>query len=293
MAKQVLPVNFTDDLLAESMDGKRKYRIIDNGDGTVSLEDVSEYLQTGSAFGAGQINSTNQAVNESVDKDKILKTLEEVSASTDSDAVVGRGAVAELNQNMTNHITVNTNAFAGYPLATAIGKLLASFAEVGTYSGRFKTSDGWYTIHCFYAGDSGKNSGYVSDIADASKAYVFSGSAGADAVLKKLGEPTITTGGNSSSYTIPSDGKAIIFYTASFYNREGATHSGNMGSYTIKLGNTTINSGSASTPNSKNGFGFNDMWVGDVKKGQVVTLTTSAGGWMTATNVHIRVAMLT
>lgn len=100
MAKQVLPVNFTDDLLAESMDGKRKYRMIDNGDGTVSLEDVSEYLQMGSVFGAGQINSTNQAVNESVDKDKILKTLEEVSASTDSDAVVGRGAVAELNQNM-------------------------------------------------------------------------------------------------------------------------------------------------------------------------------------------------
>lgn len=100
MAKQVLPVNFTDDLLAESMDGKRKYRIIDNGDGTVSLEDVSEYLQMGSAFGAGQINSTNQAVNESVDKDKILKTLEEVSASTDGDAVVGRGAVAELNKNM-------------------------------------------------------------------------------------------------------------------------------------------------------------------------------------------------
>lgn len=100
MAKQVLPVNFKDDLLAESMDGKRKYRMIDNGDGTVSLEDVSEYLQTGSTFGAGQINSTNQAVNDSVDKDKILKTLEEVSASTDSDAVAGRGAVAELNKNM-------------------------------------------------------------------------------------------------------------------------------------------------------------------------------------------------
>ena len=47
MAKQVLPVNFTDDLLAESMDGKRKYQMIDNGDGTISLEDVSEYLQMG------------------------------------------------------------------------------------------------------------------------------------------------------------------------------------------------------------------------------------------------------
>lgn len=141
MAKQVLPVNFKDDLLAESMNGKRKYRMIDNDDGTISLEDVSEYLQTGSTFGAGQINSTNQAVNDSVDKDKVLKTLEEVSASTDSDAVVGRGAVAELNQNMGN-CKFSSDANGAYVTYTANGSTVKKkLGEVQrTYLGSVGTS---------------------------------------------------------------------------------------------------------------------------------------------------------
>ena len=157
MAKQVLPVNFTDDLLAESMDGKRKYQMIDNGDGTISLEDVSEYLQMGSVFGAGQINSTNQAVNESVDKDKILKTLEEVSASTDSDAVVGRGAVAELNQNFrdgVNTIVSAVNTKTGSALTGA--NTPAEIAEVIT---NIETAKNMLLISCH---DGGANSSQMS-----------------------------------------------------------------------------------------------------------------------------------
>lgn len=61
-----LPTNYLDDILAQSMNGKRKYRIT-RADGTfeeVTLEDVSEYEQVGSNFGAGDINKTNQEVNE-------------------------------------------------------------------------------------------------------------------------------------------------------------------------------------------------------------------------------------
>ena len=41
-----LPTNYKDDVLGDSMDGKRRYRVIENSDGTISLEDVTEYSQT-------------------------------------------------------------------------------------------------------------------------------------------------------------------------------------------------------------------------------------------------------
>lgn len=97
MAKQTLPTNFKDDILSSSMGGKRKYLLIDNGDGTYSLEDVTEYTQTGSDFGAGQINATNQAVNESCDKADVIDDLEDVVANQASGMIAGAKAVAELN----------------------------------------------------------------------------------------------------------------------------------------------------------------------------------------------------
>ena len=44
-------------------DGLKKYKEIDNGDGTISLEDVTEYSQEGSSYGAEDINELNKTVN--------------------------------------------------------------------------------------------------------------------------------------------------------------------------------------------------------------------------------------
>lgn len=63
-----LPTNYKDDVLGDSMDGKRRYRVIENSDGTISLEDVTEYSQTGSDFGAFDINQTNEEVNKMLPK---------------------------------------------------------------------------------------------------------------------------------------------------------------------------------------------------------------------------------
>lgn len=63
MAKPILPTNFLDDIMNVSMNGKRRYNLINNPDGTISLEDVTKYDQVGSAFGGGQINQTNAVVN--------------------------------------------------------------------------------------------------------------------------------------------------------------------------------------------------------------------------------------
>ena len=57
MAKNVLPVDFQDDILAESMNGRRKYQMITNSDGTVSFVDVTEYTQVGSNFGQAQVKA--------------------------------------------------------------------------------------------------------------------------------------------------------------------------------------------------------------------------------------------
>lgn len=93
MAKNVLPVDFQDDILTEDMDGRRRYQMITNADGTVSFVDVTEYTQVGSNFGQAQINATNEAVNESADKNKIIDTKADLMANTQAGMIAGASAV--------------------------------------------------------------------------------------------------------------------------------------------------------------------------------------------------------
>ena len=106
MAKNVLPVDFQDDILAESMNGRRKYQMITNSDGTVSFVDVTEYTQVGSNFGQAQVNATNEAVNESADKNKIIDDKDDLVANSQAGMIAGALAVKaireELNQNLSN-----------------------------------------------------------------------------------------------------------------------------------------------------------------------------------------------
>lgn len=52
--------NYKDDMF----EGRRKYRMIDNNDGTYSFEDVTNYLQKGDYYGAAEVNATNGAIND-------------------------------------------------------------------------------------------------------------------------------------------------------------------------------------------------------------------------------------
>lgn len=58
-----LKTDYKDDVLDTTQNTRRKYQMINNGDGTVSFEDVTEYLQQGDSFGADDINDTNEEVN--------------------------------------------------------------------------------------------------------------------------------------------------------------------------------------------------------------------------------------
>ena len=111
MAKQTLPTNFTDDILDASMGGKRRYNLIQNSDGTVSLEDVTDYTQVGSDFGAGQINATNQAVNESCDKADVIDDYDDLVANKAPGKIAGALAVAGLIGKLNVYETSNNGGW--------------------------------------------------------------------------------------------------------------------------------------------------------------------------------------
>lgn len=108
MAKATLPTNYQDDILNVSTEGKRKYRMVYNDDGTVSFDDVTPYDQEGSDFGAGDINATNEAVNQSLDKAKVIDDLETIQAVTNEGFVMGALAGKALNESLGTYYDEDT-----------------------------------------------------------------------------------------------------------------------------------------------------------------------------------------
>lgn len=73
-----LRTDFKDDIINTEISDKRRYEMIDNPDGTISLEDMTTYYQIGSMYGAEQINKTNETINALIDKtSKIDNTPDE------------------------------------------------------------------------------------------------------------------------------------------------------------------------------------------------------------------------
>ena len=143
MAKQTLPTNFKDDILSSSMGGKRRYNLIQNDDGTYSLEDVTDYTQTGSDFGAGQINATNKAVNESCDKANVIDSLNDIVANQANGMIAGAKAVAELNGTESAELRNNFNNLFGY--AERRGKIVSITSVFTSNQWTYQDSD-WVTI---------------------------------------------------------------------------------------------------------------------------------------------------
>lgn len=59
-----LPIYFKDDIINTDVNERRKYRMIQNDDGTVSFEDVTDYLQEGDSFGGKEINNASKEFNQ-------------------------------------------------------------------------------------------------------------------------------------------------------------------------------------------------------------------------------------
>lgn len=65
-----LPVDFKDDIINPEFGERRKYNMIHNADGTISFEDVTEYLQRGSIFGSKEVVDANKTINSIIEKSK-------------------------------------------------------------------------------------------------------------------------------------------------------------------------------------------------------------------------------
>lgn len=183
MARQVLPINFQDDVLSTSMNGKRRYRLLQQSDGAYILEDVTTYDTVGSTFGASQINQTNQAVNQSADKDDVLVTMEEIEANTDNKKIAGANTVKQLSSELYTPVS-GTGAMS---IAQAVTHICENFV------GRQRSARGRFACPDFIGGfdiisdESGNCSGTIVSESEA-LSYSFFRRAGADAVLKKLGD---------------------------------------------------------------------------------------------------------
>ena len=127
MAKSTVPVNFKDDIMNSAMNGKRRYRMINNSDGTISLEDVTTYDQVGSNFGAAQMNATNQAVNAAADASKIIDDIDAIRALTQEGYMAGALALKQVDDSLTaykpifnsGYIPVHSIAYGEYVILTA------------------------------------------------------------------------------------------------------------------------------------------------------------------------------
>ena len=79
-----LKENYVDDILNTSKNTKRKYNMLQNGDGTVSFEDVTEYSQNGDNFGSADVNAITKAINELAkagNYEEIIPTLSDYNSS--------------------------------------------------------------------------------------------------------------------------------------------------------------------------------------------------------------------
>ena len=148
-----LPTNFKDDILDTSVNARRRYRVYENTDGTIELEDVTEYSQVGDAFGAGQINSTNTEVNKKFDKIMLVRDLDTISAITKEGYAPDALAIKEVNDSLTAENSLKfqfaTDGEGNY------GYLGADDSFIPFKSGAKSMFAGlfWSSKECFYIND--------------------------------------------------------------------------------------------------------------------------------------------
>ena len=107
-----LKTDYKDDILATG--NLRKYQMINNSDGTVSFQDVTVYEQTGDIFGAGDINKTNQAVNEKFDSDDVVDPMETTEHGFAADALAVKNQFNEQNKKIENNKYTNSTLIESF-----------------------------------------------------------------------------------------------------------------------------------------------------------------------------------
>ena len=78
-----LKVDYKNDILDESMIGRRKYKLINNEDGTISIVDETSYTQRGDFLSAEDLNKINESINniKTIDDEEIISLFNEANSA--------------------------------------------------------------------------------------------------------------------------------------------------------------------------------------------------------------------
>lgn len=137
-----LRTDYKDDVLNITTNERRKYRMIPNADGTVSFEDVTDYMQNGDSFGATDVNTITERVNRSLTGADVVDNLESTAADLPLSANVGRELYNSSLKVITQSWSGNSTIGTAIKLCD-IGDILQDKIYVGTV---VLTSSGYSSI---------------------------------------------------------------------------------------------------------------------------------------------------
>lgn len=139
MAIAKLKTNFQDDIINTEVTDKRRYELINNSDGTVSLDDKTTYTQIGSNYGAKEINETNDTINQLIDaNEKAEQSAESVFVLRNQSLLTFVGNTCTISD---ERITADSLADVYFTSDTALNAEKAVI-DVETYSGRVDLNAG-------------------------------------------------------------------------------------------------------------------------------------------------------
>lgn len=82
-----MKTDWKEDMLAPSMNGKRRFHIYENEDASISLIDSTEYDQVGDVFGATELNQIGVEINTTVEMlTSAVQTAQESAESAQESA---------------------------------------------------------------------------------------------------------------------------------------------------------------------------------------------------------------
>lgn len=171
-------MNLKTDYKNDKFSGKRKYRLSENSDGTISLDDVTAYVEVGDIFSSDDINSTNEAINNISNSDnkfrlevqEKFKTVDDNFGGLNNEIKQIRNEIAQIDDNTTlkipaanwssNSPYVQTVSFPGltqnirpvYGLELG-GTLNSTTVEAQEkswgYIDRIASGNGMITLYCY------------------------------------------------------------------------------------------------------------------------------------------------
>lgn len=122
--------NWKDDMFT----GTRKYRMINNDDGTVSFEDATEYTQQGDAFGAKELNEIGDEVNQAaLELEAAQQDLQNKAESNHTHSASDVGAAPETHQHAAGDI--NSGTLPVVRGGTGVATMTSGAALIGNGTG--------------------------------------------------------------------------------------------------------------------------------------------------------------